>query len=69
MHDVILMAEGNAVQQHSHVTFDVRICQRLMNVANHFGQIAQHVFHDEDVAHAMSKDVQKFDDLHAQRKN
>lgn len=63
MHDFVLMTEGHAVQQHSHITLDLRVCQRLIDVSNHFRQITQHIFHDKYVAHSMCKHVKKFDNL------
>lgn len=63
MHDAILVTEGDAVEQHFHVAFDVRGGQRLADVANDLGEVAEHVFDDEYVAHAMRENIEQFDNL------
>lgn len=57
VHDVVVMQEGHALQQHHHVTFDLSGGQRVLRVPDDLRQVRQHEVEDQDEAGPMGKDV------------
>lgn len=57
VHDIVVMQEGHALQQHHHVTFDLRRGQRALGIPDDLREVRQHEVEHQDEARAVRKDV------------
>lgn len=57
MHDVVVMQEGHALQQHHHVSFDLGWGQRTLRVPDDLRQVREHEVKDQDEARTMREDI------------
>ena len=57
MHDVVLVAERDSLEQHEHVALHLRLGERLLCFANHLRKVGQHVLEDQHEAVAVREDV------------
>lgn len=69
MHDVVVMQEGHALQQHHHVTFDLSRGQRALRVPDDLREVGEHVVEHQDEAHTVREDVLQLHHLRRRRRS
>lgn len=57
MHDVVVVQEGHAFQQHHHVTFDLSRGQRSLGIPDDLREVGQHEVKHQDEARPVREDV------------
>lgn len=68
MHDVVVMQEGHALQQHHHVTFDLSRGQRSLRVPDDLREVREHEVKHQDEARPVREDVLQLHDLRRRRR-
>lgn len=63
MHDVVVMQEGHALQQHHHVPFDLSWGQRSLVVPDDLREVRQHEVKDQDEARPVRENIFQLHDL------
>lgn len=68
VHDVVVMQEGHALQQHHHVTFDLSRGQRALRVPDDLGEVREHEVKHQDEACTVREDVFQLHHLRRKRR-
>lgn len=67
MHDVVLVQEGHALQQHHHVAFDLSWGQGAISVPYYLREVRHHEVKHQHKAGAMREDALELHHLQAKR--
>lgn len=67
MHDVVLMQESHALQQHYHVTFDLGWGQGAVSVAYHLREVGHHEVKDQHKASSVRENALELHHLQQRR--